>query len=111
MSVSTFALRLTETLGPDIVATAADTVTPWLLDWRGLYKGRAQAVIRPRTTGQVAAGARALSAGWCARGASRWQYRSVWRRDPRRQPGQCDSEPGPHGQDPLDRYRRQYDSS
>jgi hypothetical protein len=54
MSDPLFAQRLTESLGPDVVSTAADAVAPWLSDWRGLYKGQAQAVIRPRTTAQVA---------------------------------------------------------
>src|SRR5690606_20552036 len=30
-------------------------IEPWLTDWRGVYKGRAQAVLRPSTTEQVAA--------------------------------------------------------
>ncbi|SDB99080.1 FAD/FMN-containing dehydrogenase [Cupriavidus sp. YR651] len=53
MSDAHFLQRLTETLGPDVVATAPDDVAPWVSDWRGLYTGRAQAVIRPRTTEQV----------------------------------------------------------
>ena len=38
MSITPFAQRLTEALGPEIVTTAADAVAPWLSDWRGLYK-------------------------------------------------------------------------
>jgi FAD/FMN-containing dehydrogenase len=53
MSDAAFLQRLTDTLGPDVVATAPDDVAPWTSDWRGLYKGQAQAVIRPRTTEQV----------------------------------------------------------
>ena len=54
MSDTPFAQRLTEALGPDVVATSPDAVAPWLADWRGLYRGQAQAVVRPRTTEQVA---------------------------------------------------------
>lgn len=49
-----FRSRLLETLGPDVVATDADAVAPWLTDWRGIYKGNAQAVVRPRNTEEVA---------------------------------------------------------
>ncbi|MEB2401088.1 MAG: FAD-binding oxidoreductase [Alcaligenaceae bacterium] len=52
---SDFLKQLRDTLGTDIVETDADGIAPWLTDWRGVYKGNAQAVVRPRTTGQVAA--------------------------------------------------------
>jgi len=55
MSPSDFPARLLQTLGPDTVLTAADDIAPWLADWRGLYKGQAQAVVRPRSTEEVAA--------------------------------------------------------
>ena len=55
MSSTDFAQRLVQALGPDTVATAEQDIAPWLSDWRGLYNGRAQAVVRPRHTEEVAA--------------------------------------------------------
>jgi FAD/FMN-containing dehydrogenase len=52
--MSTFLEQLTEQLGSDVVATAAADIEAWVTDWRGVYKGRAQAVVRPTTTEQVA---------------------------------------------------------
>lgn len=49
-----FAQQLVAALGKDIVLTASEDIEPWLADWRGIYKGRAQAVVRPRSTEQVA---------------------------------------------------------
>lgn len=54
MTTSDFAQRLVQALGSDTVSTAADDIAPWLSDWRGLYNGQAQAVVRPRTTEEVA---------------------------------------------------------
>ncbi|MCW0209592.1 MAG: FAD-binding oxidoreductase [Achromobacter sp.] len=54
MSASDFTQRLVRALGPDTVLTAEADIAPWLPDWRGLYKGQAQAVVRPRTTDEVA---------------------------------------------------------
>lgn len=51
--MSDFLTRLVAALGEDIVVTSPQDVEPWLSDWRGLYKGQAQAVVRPRTTQQV----------------------------------------------------------
>jgi FAD/FMN-containing dehydrogenase len=51
--VTTIATRLAETLGRDRVLTDADEIAPWLSDWRGLYRGQAQAVVRPRTVAEV----------------------------------------------------------
>jgi FAD/FMN-containing dehydrogenase len=48
-----FSQRLVDALGPDTVLTAPDDIAPWLSDWRGLYNGQAQAVVRPRTTAEV----------------------------------------------------------
>ncbi|MEJ2894786.1 FAD-binding oxidoreductase [Bordetella avium] len=53
MSQNTFAERLTQALGPDVVLTRPEDIAPWLSDWRGLYQGQAQAVVRPRTTEEV----------------------------------------------------------
>ncbi|PLZ00992.1 hydroxyacid dehydrogenase [Burkholderia sp. WAC0059] len=56
MSAETpFARRLVETLGREAVLTAPDELAPWLSDWRGLYRGTAQAVVRPSDTAGVAA--------------------------------------------------------
>jgi FAD/FMN-containing dehydrogenase len=41
-------------VGADNVITEPAGIEPWLTDWRGVYKGQAQAVVRPRTTAQVA---------------------------------------------------------
>ncbi|WMD19578.1 FAD-binding oxidoreductase [Achromobacter seleniivolatilans] len=54
MSASDFTQRLVQALGPDTVYTASADIAPWLSDWRGLYNGQAQAVVRPRTTAEVA---------------------------------------------------------
>jgi len=54
MNTSDFLQHLVQELGPDTVLTAADDIAPWLSDWRGLYNGQAQAVVRPRTTEEVA---------------------------------------------------------
>lgn len=54
MNETNFAQVLVDKLGSDVVLSAPEDVVPWLTDWRGIYKGRAQAVVRPRTTAQVA---------------------------------------------------------
>ena len=46
--------QLQECLGADQVLTSADAQAPYLKDWRGRYQGRAQAVVLPRTTREVA---------------------------------------------------------
>src|SRR5690606_2462753 len=43
-----------QALGPDTVVTNPADIAPWLSDWRGLYNGQAQAVVRPRRTEEVA---------------------------------------------------------
>jgi len=53
MNAPDFPQRLVQALGPDTVLTAPDDIAPWLSDWRGLYNGRAQAVVRPRRTEEV----------------------------------------------------------
>src|SRR5690606_41672786 len=47
--------QLTQALRTDAVITDPAELEPWLTDWRGVYKGGAQAVVRPTTTEQVAA--------------------------------------------------------
>lgn len=54
MSQTEFAQRLTLALGQDVVLTDPQAIEPWLSDWRGLYNGQAQAVVRPRNTDEVA---------------------------------------------------------
>jgi FAD/FMN-containing dehydrogenase len=46
---------LTTLLGPQNVLTAAADLEPYVVDWRGVYRGAAAAVVRPASTGQVAA--------------------------------------------------------
>ena len=45
---------LRERLGPGNVLTAADDLEPFLVEARGLYRGRAGAVLRPADTAEVA---------------------------------------------------------
>lgn len=45
---------LIQTLGKDTVIVDPAELEPWLADWRGVYKGGAQAVVRPGSTQQVA---------------------------------------------------------
>ncbi len=45
-------------LGPKGFTTDADTMAPWLTDWRGKYHGRAAAMLSPATTEEVAAAVR-----------------------------------------------------
>ena len=47
--------RLAESLGPKGFATDAETLAPWLTDWRGKYRGKAAAMLSPSTTEDVAA--------------------------------------------------------
>ncbi len=46
---------LSELLGAENVLTAADSMTAYLGDWRGRYRGAALCVVRPATTAAVAA--------------------------------------------------------
>ncbi len=52
--------ELTALLGVDAVATAPEQIAPFLTDHRGLYRGRAAAVVMPRDTAQVA-----MVLAWC----------------------------------------------
>ena len=47
--------RLAEIVGQEHVLTAPGDVDPYLVDWRGRYRGKALAVVRPADTRQVAA--------------------------------------------------------
>jgi FAD/FMN-containing dehydrogenase len=53
MNTRAFSGRLTEALGVDVVTADPDGIAPWLTDWRGIYKGQAQAVARPRNVEEV----------------------------------------------------------
>jgi len=52
---ATLRARLDAAVGPAQVLTDPADLAPYLTDWRGRYHGRAWAVVRPRTTGEVAA--------------------------------------------------------
>ena len=53
---STSLLRdLAALLGPKGYSTDADTIAPWLTDWRDKYHGRAAAMLSPASTEEVAA--------------------------------------------------------
>ncbi|WP_168452812.1 FAD-binding oxidoreductase [Sphingopyxis microcysteis] len=47
--------RLAALLGPKGYTTDADSMAPWLTDWRGKYTGRAAAMLSPASTEDVAA--------------------------------------------------------
>ena len=49
-----FLNQLVEALGQENVIVEPANLEPWLSDWRGVYKGAAQAVVRPNSTEQVA---------------------------------------------------------
>src|SRR5688500_800169 len=51
---ATVLARLAETVGRENVLTAQADVEPYLVDWRGRYRGKALAVVRPADTQQVA---------------------------------------------------------
>ncbi|WP_353189921.1 FAD-binding oxidoreductase [Pandoraea pnomenusa] len=53
MTITAFAQRLIDAVGADSVFTSTDDIAPWLADWRGMYRGNAQAVVRPRTAQDV----------------------------------------------------------
>jgi FAD/FMN-containing dehydrogenase len=55
MNDTALSQRLLDKLGPEAVTTAPDDIAPWLSDFRGMYHGRAQAVVRPDKTDDVAA--------------------------------------------------------
>ena len=52
---STLVDALTKLVGPRGVLTNPDDIAPYCQDWRGLYHGRATAVVRPASTAQCAA--------------------------------------------------------
>ncbi|UZF93606.1 FAD-binding oxidoreductase [Bosea sp. NBC_00550] len=46
---------LQDRLGPGSIVTAPEAMARYLVDWRGRYRGIAQAVLKPRDTAEVAA--------------------------------------------------------
>ena len=54
--------RLASVLGPKGYTTDADSMAPWLTDWRGKYTGRAAAMLSPASTEEVAAVVRLCAA-------------------------------------------------
>ncbi len=61
MSETALRSALVAAVGADHVLTATDAIAPYLTDWRKRYTGRAQAVVRPASTAEVAAVARACA--------------------------------------------------
>jgi len=59
---ATLEARLAGLIGAAQVLTAPTDVAPYLDDWKGLYHGRARAVVRPGTTAEVAAVVEACAA-------------------------------------------------
>ncbi len=51
---STLIADLTRLLGPQGVLTAPEDLEPYVVDWRGVYRGKAAAVARPANTREVA---------------------------------------------------------
>mgnify|MGYP003842037041 CR=1 FL=1 len=47
--------RIRSALGPQAVLTDAADLEPYVVDWRGVYRGDAAAVVRPANTAEVAA--------------------------------------------------------
>lgn len=52
---ATWLTRAAAIVGPAQVLIAAADIEPYVVDWRGRYRGRARAVVRPGSTGEVAA--------------------------------------------------------
>ena len=53
---------LAAAVGRDQLLTGDQAMAPYLTDWRGRYRGRARAVVRPADAGQVASVVRACAA-------------------------------------------------
>ncbi len=66
MSVENLIETLTDIVGAQNVITDAQTMHPYLGDWRGRYRGAARCVVRPGSTAEVAAVVRACSAAGVA---------------------------------------------
>ena len=66
MSVENLIETLATIVGAQNVITDAQTMHPYLGDWRGRYRGAARCVVRPGTTAEVSAIVRACSAAGVA---------------------------------------------
>ena len=66
MSVENLIETLADIVGAQNVITDAQTMHPYLGDWRGRYRGAARCVVRPGSTAEVAAVVRACSAAGVA---------------------------------------------
>ena len=66
MSVENLIETLADIVGAQNVITDAETMHPYLGDWRGRYRGAARCVVRPGTTAEVSAIVRACSAAGVA---------------------------------------------
>ena len=66
MSVENLIETLAAIVGAQNVITDAQTMHPYLGDWRGRYRGAARCVVRPGSTAEVAAVVRACSAAGVA---------------------------------------------
>jgi len=55
VSSDSFLSRLADVVGAAYVITAEAEVAPYVSDWRGRYRGRARAVVRPGSAAEVAA--------------------------------------------------------
>ena len=53
--MSELTTRLSNIVGDTYVITSTEDTAAYLVDWRGNYRGRAIAVIRPANTNEVAA--------------------------------------------------------
>jgi FAD/FMN-containing dehydrogenase len=53
--VAPFLAIARERCGPKVVVTDPADIEPWLTDWRGRYHGKAQAILAPASTEEVAA--------------------------------------------------------
>ena len=62
MSVENLIETLADIVGAQNVITDAQTMHPYLGDWRGRYRGAARCVVRPGTTAEVSAIVRACAA-------------------------------------------------
>src|SRR5687767_718827 len=47
--------RIAKLVGEHAVLTAPNDVEPYILDWRGIYRGETSAVVRPANTEEAAA--------------------------------------------------------
>ncbi len=91
------------------IITDADAMVPYLKEWRDLFRGKAQAVVRPGSTAEVAALVKLAARDRHRAGAAGRQYRACRRADPDRgrprdHPVAAAARCDPHG-----RSRRRHD--